>query len=287
MSWFILNFLAVFSIAAAELFQQRILNKEKPLSPRASSVLGYSIQTLMILPFALFYHSRDFLGVFSSGCIILFLAVTVVGSFAVIFYLKSLQVENISLSGIFGSFSIAVSTVLGIYFFGESVTWMKFLGIGLILIAILSFNFKNTILEKNHYFGIIAGVLFGICYTLDKGLVENIPPIVYIFWNFLFLAIFAFLANPKEIIDSIKLKLSGVYKLTIATGFFYLLFNVLTFTAYTVGGEVGKVDAINNGQVFLVILFEYFILKHRGSIGRKFIAAAIAFAGILILGIYR
>ncbi len=287
MSWFTLNIFGVLSVAAAELFQQNILNKEKPISPRTSSVLGYFIQSLIILPFAYLSYRNDFFGVFASQRVLLFLAVTILGSFATVFYLRSFKVENISLSGIFGSLSIVVSTILGIYFFNESVTGMKFLGIGLIIIAIFSLNFRNAVLEKNHFLGLLSGALFGICYTIDKGLVETIPPIVYIFWNFLFLSFFAFIANPKEVISSARGNISGVYKLIIFSGIFYLLYNIFTFTAYTVGGEVGKVDAINYGQVFLIILFEYIVLKHRSSLGRKLVAAAMAFAGIFILGVYR
>ncbi|EFK96195.1 hypothetical protein LDC_1793 [sediment metagenome] len=62
------------------------------------------------------------------------------------------------------------------------------------------------------------------------------------------------------------------------------LYNFFTFTAYTLGGEVGRVDAINNSQVFLIIMAEYFILKHKDYIFKKLLAAAIAFTGVLVLG---
>jgi len=69
---------------------------------------------------------------------------------AVIFYFRSFKVKNISISTIFISFSVLISTSLGIIFFSESVNYLKFVGIALILLAIILINYKNSILEKNH-----------------------------------------------------------------------------------------------------------------------------------------
>jgi drug/metabolite transporter (DMT)-like permease len=285
-TWFILCISSVVALALAELCQQYVLNRNNPLAPRASSVLGYIFQSLLVLPFVLAFHYHDFFSVFSAETLPRLLAVTIIGSFATVLYLKSFKVQNISLSSIFGSLSVVVSTSLGIYFFGESTSFMKFFGIALILIAIISLNYKNAILEKNHFYGLIAGILFGVCYTLDKGIVETIEPIVYVFWNFALIGFFCFLINPKQVYTSIVKQNLSAIGIVFISSMGYLLYNFLTFTAYRAGGEVGKVDSINNSQVFLIILFEYFILRHKTSTFRKLVTALMAFAGILILGLY-
>jgi len=48
---------------------------------------------------------------------------------------------------------------------------------------------------------------------------------------------------------------------------------------------VGRVDAINNTMIFLVIILEFLILKDRQNIFRKLIAATIAVSGIAILAL--
>lgn len=164
MTWFILTILAVFAVASAELFQQKILNRINPLTPRTSAVLGYFIQSLMIFPFAFVIYKNSFFLIFTSGILPRFLLVAFLGSVATVFYLKSLQVKNISLSGIFGSLSVVVSTCLGIYFFGESATTLKFIGIGLVLLAIISLNYKNVVLEKNHQFADIRHNIIRVLY---------------------------------------------------------------------------------------------------------------------------
>ena len=64
----------------------------------------------------------------------------------------------------------------------------------------------------------------------------------------------------------------------------FLIWNKLNFLAYTVGGEVGKIDSINNSVVFVIILLEIIVLKVRDNLPRKFMAALIAFVGIFLLG---
>lgn len=76
------------------------------------------------------------------------------------------------------------------------------------------------------------------------------------------------------------------YKEIAISGIGYFLFNYFTFRAYILGGEVGRVDAINNSQIFLIILFEFFILRQKTSLRRKLITAAIAFTGVMILGFF-
>ena len=99
-----------------------------------------------------------------------------------IYYLRSFKVKNISISTIFIAFSVVVSTTLGIIFFSESLYLYKLLGIALVLLAIVSLNISNFQLEKNHFYGLIAGTMFGITYSIDKYIItDSIQPIIYIF----------------------------------------------------------------------------------------------------------
>ena len=57
------------------------------------------------------------------------------------------------------------------------------------------------------------------------------------------------------------------------------------FLSYRLGGEVGKIDAINNTQIFLIIVFEYIVLKQKGELVKKLVATTLAFMGVLLLSI--
>jgi len=198
-------------------------------------------------------------------------------------YLKSFQVKNISLSATILSLSVLVSTVIGILAFGEGVSAIKFLGILFILGAIVLVNFKNPLFEKNHLFAFFAAGLFGISYSMDKFIMGGIHPLPYITFVFGGIALFSFIFYRKLFLAELwPIRKQAVQGVALsATGYF--AYNLATFLAYTVGGEVGKIDAINNTQVIIIILFEYFVLKHAKGTLRKLVSAFLAVLGIYLL----
>src|SRR3989344_5443173 len=194
MTWFTFSLISIFFLAAAELTQQHLLNKSKAIPERSSVSLTFLVQSIFTLPIIFLSDLKtQFFDIFSLDIFPRLILVTVIGTLGIVYYLRSFKVKNISISTIFISLSVVVSTTLGIIFFNESSNLAKFLGIGLILIAIVSLNIKNLTLEKNHFFALIGGLLFGVTYPLDKSIVTTIHPIVYIFWTFTLVSIFGFL----------------------------------------------------------------------------------------------
>jgi drug/metabolite transporter (DMT)-like permease len=181
---------------------------------------------------------------------------------------------------------MVVSTVLGILLFAESLTFLKILGSALIMIAVVSIHWKNSAFEQNHLYALLAGLLFGFVYSLDKAIVVQTSPLIYLFWGFLWIGLIGLLFNLKESLKNLREKPFKSYRPLFVSGLGYFLYNIFTFSAYAVGGEVGRIDAINNSQVFLIILFEFFILRQRESTVRNLLTALLAFAGVAILGFF-
>ena len=154
----------------------------------------------------------------------------------------------------------------------------------MILVAIILINYKKAIIEKNHFYGLLAGFIFGINYTIDKSIVLDVEPLVYMFWLFLMISIWGLVFSGKSIAKILKDKKTIPFKSIIISGLGYVLFNLFTFIAYRNGGEVGRIDAINNSEVFLIILFEFFVMKHTEGTMRKLLSAGLAIVGIFILG---
>ena len=288
MTWFVLGLLSVLALATAELTQQHLLNVKNAFTERTSAVLTFLFQSVFVLPI-LFLSGKagQFFSIFAPSVLPRVCIVTLLSSFAMVFYLRSFKVKNISISAIFTSFSVVVSTVLGIVFLSESTEVSKLVGIALVLSAIVLANWKNAVLEKHHFYGLAAGAMFGVVYTLDKNIVSEVHPLIYLFWSFLMIVIWGVIFGGKEIVRSVKGKGMRSYVPVLASGFGYLLFNICTFTAYSFGGEVGRIDAINNSQVFLIILFEFFILKHTEGTVRKLASATMAILGVIILGLVK
>lgn len=288
MTWFLFTLLSTTTLAIAELVQQRIQNTKNNIDERVGTTLTFLIQALITIPFILSSPLRNSLfSVFALNIFPYFLLVSFISSIGMIFYFKSLKVKNISFSTLFISVSVLVSTSLGIVLFSEGMYFAKLLGIFLVLFAIASININNFHLERNHFYGLLAGIVFGITYTIDKGLmIKSIHPLIYIFWAFNLVAFFSFIIRPVFVYKSIIKSSLADLRPVIISGIAYFLFNFFTFNAYRYGGEVGRVDAINNSQIFIIILVEYFIFHHREGLFRKLITAAIAFTGILILGYF-
>ena len=285
MTWFTYSILSIFALATAELVQQHLLNLKKSFDERSSGVLTFFVQALFTIPIIIFSPLKsELLIIFNPKILPLMLLVNFIAAIAMTYYLRSFKVQNISISTIFVSFSVVVSTILGIIFNNEGLYFLKILGIALVLFSIFSINLGKFKLEKNQLYGLLAGVLFGISYTFDKNLVQHMHPFVYIFWSFFFVALLGYLMGIKTVNKAVKNADLGMYVPIVISGLGYFLYNFFTFSAYKVGGEVGRIDAINNSQIFLIILFEYFILAHRKNFGLKIFAALVAFCGVFILG---
>lgn len=286
MLWFGLSLGTVFASASAELLQQYLLTKkDSPLSEWVSLTLLYFIQAFIALICIIIGGlTHELSTVFKSQTLWGLIAVIFVGAAGNIFYIKSLKAKNISFSTLFVSSSAIISTILGIIFLKEGTSTPKFVGIIFILSALIIVNLKNVSIERNNYFGLLAGLAFGITYTLDKTSTATIHPLVYLFWVFLCAGIVIACFSHKNIIQSVSDRQLISFTSIIISASCYFIYNIFTFIAYRVGGEVGKVDAINNSQVFLIILFELFILKHRNDTQKKVISALIAYMGVCILG---
>lgn len=286
MNWFIFSILSVFLASIADLIQQKSFQAKDSLDDVASTFLVAFIQSILILPFIfLFNLTSEVRLVITSHVFWLLVLAALLSTLGTMTYFRSLRVKNISISIILGTFSVVVSTALGIIFFNESTDWFKFLGIFLILIAIVASQWQSSLFEKNHWFAVLAGLIFGILSVLSKDLLSSINSITFMFLIYFLGAMTAFILGPKKSLDSLSLVFSKSFWPYLIAASGYFLYNLFTFLAYTSGGEVGKVDAINNVQIFLIVLFEFFILKQTDSTFRKLITAVVAFTGMIVLGL--
>lgn len=286
MLWFYLSIGSAFALALAELSQQNLLNTKNPFTARSSTVLTFLTEAIITIPLLLALGlTKDFFIVFSPQILPRIIFVNLIASIGMVLYLKSFKVKNISLSVILNTVSVVVTTILGILLFSESINTAKILGITFVLASIILLNYKNAQLEKNHLYALIAGIMFGMAYTTDKSIVVNIHPVNYMFWVFFLTALISFFINPKLVVADIKTKEIKAYYAVVVSSLGYFLYNLFTFSSYKVGGEVGKIDAINTTYVFIIILFEYFILKHTKGTKRKLLSALIAFVGVVLLGL--
>jgi len=286
--WFLFALLSAVSLGVSELLQQKILNhKTEKFSAIESGFFVILIQLILFIPVVIILNLK--INIFSYldfKNVLLIIATGFIAWPATCFYLKSFEVKNISLSTIFSSISMVTSVFLGYLFLGESIYFLKITGFIFILSAIVLISKKSISLEKNTFYGLVGGALWGLVYTLDSRVLDFVHPFVFIFWQYLFILLVAFTFHFKmlysKIIDTKIVKYKHIFFSAIG----YLLFNILFFYSFYFGGEAGKVDGVSSFNIFIIIIFEYFFLKQKTDLVLKIISFILATVGVVLLGFY-
>jgi drug/metabolite transporter (DMT)-like permease len=285
MNWFIFALLAVITMAGSEIAQKVALTREIDISAITNNAYIWLIQSLGGIIISLALGQFDMIQDWQNWLRLLILAlIYFTGGTA---YYTSYKSNSPSVSVILGSISVIISTTLGIIFFEESTHWLKFLGIALILIAILFVNYKKDKfkIDKFNALALLGGTLYGIAYSLDKSFVLEINPSSYLAFMSGSVGLVSFILKPRHIVKETKrLKIVDFLPMFVIAGF-GILFNLFTFISYGKGGNVGVVDAINNSAIFIIILVEVLFLNDKEKLGKKIIAAITAVGGIAILSL--
>jgi len=274
--------LSVFALAGAELSQKISLTHKANISAVTNNFFVWIMQGIggIVIALALQQLTINVLEI-PWGRLLLIGLVYFAGG--ILFY-TSYKANSPSVSIILGSISVVISTVLGIVFFNESTALIKFIGILLVISSIVFLNFqKKFSIDKYNLYALMGGVFFGTAFTIDKSFIIQIPPAVYLFLMCFSVAAVSLIAKTKLILVEIKKMNHENYLRIFSSGFFGTLFNFFTFKSYSLGGNVGVVDALNNTAVFFVILLEIFLLKDKKSLSKKILASVVAVGGVLLL----
>jgi len=269
-------------MACAELSQKISLTQKAKISAITNNFFVWTLQGIGGLIIAAFLGQFAFS--LSSEQFFKLVLVALVYFFGGTFFYTSYKGNSPSISIVLGSVSVIVSTTLGIIFFQEGTSPVKFIGIALILFAIVVANYqKSERFSKFNLFAFLGGICFGVAFTLDKSFALQLPPAIYVALLCFSVAIVSAILKGKHVISEAKpLKLHNYYPM-VASATFGTLFNFFTFRSYSLGGNVGMVDAMNNSNVFIVIVLEMFLLKDRKNLARKTSAAMLVGIAIWVL----
>ncbi|MFC1780347.1 EamA family transporter [Patescibacteria group bacterium] len=281
-TWFIFALLSVFVIAGSEISQKVSLTQKVNISAITNNFFVWTLQGLGGLILAILFNRFEFS--FGSTELVSLIFVAFVYFLGGTFFYTSYKGNSPSISLVLGSISIIISTILGILFFNESTSSIKFLGIFIILLSIFIANYKKELrFEKYNTFALLGGICFGVAFTLDKSLVLKSSPFIYVSILCFSVALVSIVLKPRMIIsDTRRMKLNNFLPM-LSSALFGTLFNSFTFMAYANSGSVGAVDAMNNSSIFLVIIFEIFFLKDKSNLGRKIFGAILVTLGVILL----
>lgn len=285
--WLIFTILALFIVAFAEIGQKISLTKKEDISPQTNNCIVWFIQFLYSLLFAFYTRTLSLQNINFTTALQL-VTLGIIYFFAATFFYASFKKGSASISGILATISMVTSTALGIIFFHEGTSIFKFFGAFLIFLAIVIVHFSSKEkFQKTNILALLGGLLFGVAYTIDKKFSIQLNPHTYQVLYTGTVTLVSLVFAGKQIVTESK----TIHKKTLQVMFFsalaFFAWNKLNFMAYTLGGEVGKIDSINNTTIFVIILLEIIILKDKTQLKKKILTALIAGSGVFLLGFFR
>lgn len=285
-NWFTLTMLGLVSVAIADVSQKVTLKGESPLSSITNNFLVWNlIGVLSLIYFVIFGFSvpelsTDFFVKLIPLAILYFLG----GSF----YYQSFKSNSVSISAVLATISSVITTTLGIIWFGESTNIYKFVGAFIVFTAIIIVNYQKKMhFDKYNLYALLGGLFYGVAYTTDKYFVISTSPDFYQIALCFSVGMASFIFRPKQIIAELKLFQNKLIPSIASSVIFFFLYQKFLFWAISIGGEVGRIDVLNNTTIFVVILLEVFLLKERKDLKKKLMAAVVATIGATILVLAR
>lgn len=284
MNWFILTLLGMVTVAIADVSQKVSLKGQSPLSSITNNFLVWNGIGVLSLIYLLV--SGQSLPSVNYSYFIQLLPMTVLYFLGGSFYYQSFKSKSVSLSAVLATVSSVISTFLGIILYHESTHPLKFIGSIVVVIAIILVNFhKNSHFDKYNLYALVGGIFYGFAYTLDKHFILNSSPDFYQTVLCFAVGSASLVFSPARIVSELKQFKQNLIPSIFSSIIFFFLYQKFYFYAYTIGGEVGRIDVLNNTTIFIVIFLEYFLLHERSNLSKKIVAASIATVGATILAI--
>lgn len=281
-SWFTLTLLGMLCVATADISQRLSLKGESPLSSITNNFIVWNGIGLLALIY--FIATKQPLPIIPQNFFWEILPMTVLYFLGGSFYYQSFKSNSVSISAVLAMISSVVTTVLGIALYGESLSLQKLIGSLIVLGAIIIVSIKkNQRFDKYNLYALLGGIFYGFAYTLDKHFVIATDPNFYQIVLCFAVGLSSLIFSPKRIISELKLYRSDLTVSILSSIFFFFLYQKFYFWAYTIGGEVGRIDVLNNSTIFLIILFEYLILKEKSDLPKKIACSVIVVVGATLL----
>lgn len=281
MSWQLLTAISVVSLSISVLLQRLIIHRDK-IDPFAYAVVFQAVVSVLLMGVALAVgfslpHIETLL---VPACI----AVVFFGLGHIV-YAKTLQVvEASSFSVLFATQAIWIM-LLGIIFFGESLTVLQLAGSLLIFagVALLAKNIRHLKLDRGTLLGLATGLMFGIAITAWSYVGRHTDGLSWAAISFVATALVAFLARPRTIKHIAPLMRTNVLAKLLLLGVFYGLGSLTMLFAYKYGTFALVSPLRQTSIVVTVLLALLFLRTERHTIGRKIIAAVLCFAGVVLI----
>lgn len=220
--------------------------------------------------------------------IVLLIIVIFFYSFFNILGFKSFKYIDVSTAGIISQLTVVVTFFGGLILFSEKVTYLKIIGVFLIIVGNLVIHIRSKH-EKNIKFkGLVliigASVMLGLGILIDAKNSENFSIPLYGFLTYFFPGFISYLF-AKSSLTGLKADLKSnklfffIMSLMATLGYYFLIKSFTTDLDKTISAP------INSSSSMLVVILGIIFLKETDNMYKKILAGAIVFMGVVILGV--
>lgn len=286
MNWLLLTILAIVSRATLGLAQKILSNKVK-VSPQTQAILlttGAGILSLPLSPFIGGIHFRGLAAVWGLAALMV-----IAQAIANILWFKGLERLDASTAQIAFSSILLWSTLLSVLFLHSQFSIQQFIGIAILLVAILSVQYSKTnhrAFNEGIVYVLISTALFAVFQTASAELAKTLSAGAYLLIAYIGASVIVMTVYRHKIwrdAEYIRSHASTVLGTTLFMCSTSLMYFVFSYFAYKQAPDRGIVVVLLTSQVVLGVLLAIIFLKERNNVGRKVMGGILAVvAGILI-----
>lgn len=187
-----------------------------------------------------------------------------------------------SLSEMFSALTLIVVLIGSVLFFQETINSFNWIGVGLIFASLFyrtkvaSFKWNKGVIVR------LVGVLFGASALIyDKYLTDSLSGEIIVFYGFLFMAVFYFIAGNHKL-SNIQDTMKKAGPVIFLSPFLSLISYYCLITAFTYG-ELAVTYTIEQSCVVIVFFLEVVILRARENLVRRGVACFCCMIGALLV----
>lgn len=281
MSWIYFALISIITGSGTGLLQRVLMKNDKSHAVAYSSVFQI-LGGLLILAAAFI---NGFVMPPISAYPLNFALMVLLYAGSMFFLFKALQTTEASVATIFGSTSSIWTIIIAILFLGESFGLIQFLGVILIFLAILLVTFKKNAFQADQ--GAICLFLYGACTGLglanDAFILKYSEVFSYTALTWLFPGFARLILQPKAVYHMKPLfKPQHLAKMLLLVCF-AAVSSVTFYLAYKAGGPISILSPMFSSNIILMVILAALFMGERDRLIRKFIAAAMAVIGILLI----
>ena len=289
MNWIIAIAISIVAGSSAGLLQ-RVLMRGKVSGSYSYTAVTQLLSAFVVLGFAIILGRTSFPSIeviLSNRLYIFIIFSAILYALNGAFVFKALQSVEISKFTILYTLRAVVTIIVATIFLNEGLTLIQLIGAGCILFAVIYVNSKSLkdlfIFNRGEIYALMAALSFGTATVSDKYLIAWFDYVPYLFIDFLLPALILFAVRPKvvsEVGTLIKQKLAS--KLILFSAL-YAIAALSFFGALSMANNASLVSSVGQSGTILTVILGIVLLKERDQLGKKLLAGAISFIGLVLL----